>query len=76
MFVLDVEEETFALNPMNCLGHNLMFGHRWSARTVHYGFDRDPLGVSHRNEGPGARTGLTRVKRFQLDDYCRNLKRS
>ena len=28
MFSFDVEKEKYALKPMNCPGHCLMFGHR------------------------------------------------
>eukprot|EP01130_Rhizamoeba_saxonica_P018959 TRINITY_DN9684_c0_g1_i1.p1 TRINITY_DN9684_c0_g1~~TRINITY_DN9684_c0_g1_i1.p1 ORF type:complete len:680 (+),score=186.53 TRINITY_DN9684_c0_g1_i1:42-2081(+) len=73
MFTLDVDKTEFALKPMNCPGHCLMF--QSSARSY-----RDlPLrfadfGVLHRNELSGALSGLTRVRRFQQDDahiFCR-----
>ncbi|KAM0788271.1 threonyl-tRNA synthetase [Microbotryomycetes sp. NB124-2] len=67
MFKLDVEKEQFALKPMNCPGHCLIFAS--SARS----YRELPLrladfGVLHRNEASGALTGLTRVRRFQQDD--------
>lgn len=67
MFSLAVEKETFALKPMNCPGHCLMFGAR--ERT----YKELPLrfaefGVIHRNEASGALSGLTRVRRFVQDD--------
>jgi threonyl-tRNA synthetase len=74
MFSFDVEGARWAMKPMNCPGHCLMFGN--SIRSY-----RDlPLrladfGVLHRNELSGALTGLTRVRRFQQDDahiYCRD----
>eukprot|EP00554_Chaetoceros_debilis_P007889 CAMPEP_0194077242 /NCGR_PEP_ID=MMETSP0149-20130528/3883_1 /TAXON_ID=122233 /ORGANISM="Chaetoceros debilis, Strain MM31A-1" /LENGTH=780 /DNA_ID=CAMNT_0038758189 /DNA_START=51 /DNA_END=2393 /DNA_ORIENTATION=+ len=74
MFSFDVEGAKWAMKPMNCPGHCLMFGN--SIRSY-----RDlPLrladfGVLHRNELSGALTGLTRVRRFQQDDahiYCRD----
>ena len=63
MFSFDVEKEKFALKPMNCPGHCLMFGHRDRS------YKELPLrladfGVLHRNEASGALTGLTRVRRF------------
>lgn len=73
MFVFDVEGQEWAMKPMNCPGHCLVFA---SAIRSY----RDlPLrladfGVLHRNELSGALTGLTRVRRFQQDDahiYCR-----
>ena len=73
MFALDVEKEKFALKPMNCPGHCVMFKHRERS------YRELPLrladfGVLHRNEASGALTGLTRVRRFQQDDahiFCR-----
>ncbi|KAM3924992.1 threonine--tRNA ligase 2, cytoplasmic-like isoform 2-T2 [Leptodactylus fuscus] len=67
MFSFEVEKETFALKPMNCPGHCLMFGHRprsWRELPVRFA----DFGVLHRNELSGALTGLTRVRRFQQDD--------
>ena len=73
MFMLEVEKEKFALKPMNCPGHCLMFGHRErSYRELPLRFA--DFGVLHRNEASGALTGLTRVRRFQQDDahiFCR-----
>lgn len=74
MFQLEVEKREWALKPMNCPGHFVLFGHR----------DRSykdlPLriadfGVLHRNEASGALSGLTRVRKFQQDDshiFCRD----
>ncbi|KAI9105759.1 hypothetical protein DFS34DRAFT_27701 [Phlyctochytrium arcticum] len=67
MFVLDVEKERWALKPMNCPGHCVMFRHRERS------YRELPLrladfGVLHRNEASGALSGLTRVRRFQQDD--------
>ncbi|KAJ1962086.1 threonyl-tRNA synthetase [Dipsacomyces acuminosporus] len=67
MFSLDVEKEKFALKPMNCPGHCLMFGMRdRSYRELPIRFA--DFGVLHRNEASGALSGLTRVRRFQQDD--------
>ncbi|CAN6477598.1 unnamed protein product [Victoria cruziana] len=67
MFVFEVEKQEFALKPMNCPGHCVMFDHRVRS------YRELPLrladfGVLHRNELSGALTGLTRVRRFQQDD--------
>lgn len=67
MFHLEVEKRTFALKPMNCPGHCVMFGHRERS------YRELPLrmadfGVLHRNEASGALSGLTRVRKFQQDD--------
>jgi len=73
MFTFQVDKEPFALKPMNCPGHCLMFGHRnRSYRELPLRFA--DFGVLHRNEASGALTGLTRVRRFQQDDahiFCR-----
>ncbi|XP_030272533.1 threonine--tRNA ligase 1, cytoplasmic [Sparus aurata] len=67
MFSFEAEKETFALKPMNCPGHCLMFDHRprsWRELPLRMA----DFGVLHRNELSGALTGLTRVRRFQQDD--------
>lgn len=67
MFVLPVEKEQFALKPMNCPGHALMFGSRdrsYKELPLRYA----EFGVLHRNEASGALSGLTRVRRFVQDD--------
>ncbi|OMH80123.1 Threonine-tRNA ligase, cytoplasmic [Zancudomyces culisetae] len=67
MFLLDVDKEQFALKPMNCPGHCLLFDMRErSYRELPLRFA--DFGVLHRNEASGALTGLTRVRRFQQDD--------
>lgn len=67
MFKLDVEKREWALKPMNCPGHFILFGHRERS------YRELPLriadfGVLHRNEASGALSGLTRVRKFQQDD--------
>jgi threonyl-tRNA synthetase len=67
MFSLDVEKRKWALKPMNCPGHCVMFGHRERS------YRELPLrmadfGVLHRNEASGALNGMTRVRKFQQDD--------
>src|SRR2546430_3674601 len=67
MFIFEIEKEKFALKPMNCPGHCLIFKHRDRS------YRELPLrladfGVLHRNELSGALSGLTRVRRFQQDD--------
>jgi len=73
MFCFDVEGQEFALKPMNCPGHCLMFA------STNRSYRELPIrladfGVLHRNELSGTLTGLTRVRRFQQDDahiFCR-----
>ncbi|CAE6492331.1 unnamed protein product [Rhizoctonia solani] len=67
MFTLPVENDLFALKPMNCPGHALIFDSRDRS------YRELPLrmaefGIIHRNEASGALTGLTRVRRFVQDD--------
>ncbi|GLH06187.1 Threonyl-tRNA synthetase, cytoplasmic [Gryllus bimaculatus] len=67
MFSFESEKETFALKPMNCPGHCLIFDTRsrsWRELPLRLA----DFGVLHRNELSGALTGLTRVRRFQQDD--------
>ncbi|XP_053127908.1 threonine--tRNA ligase 2, cytoplasmic isoform X6 [Hemicordylus capensis] len=67
MFSFEAEKEMFALKPMNCPGHCLMFAHRprsWREMPLRFA----DFGVLHRNELSGTLSGLTRVRRFQQDD--------
>ncbi|KAL3807763.1 hypothetical protein ACHAXA_000676 [Cyclostephanos tholiformis] len=73
MFCFDVEGKEWAMKPMNCPAHCLMFGGQirsYRDLPIRYA----DFGVLHRNELSGALTGLTRVRRFQQDDghiFCR-----
>lgn len=73
MFCFDVEGQEWAMKPMNCPGHCLVFGSQirsYRDLPIRYA----DFGVLHRNELSGALTGLTRVRRFQQDDghiFCR-----
>ncbi|XP_003738717.1 threonine--tRNA ligase, cytoplasmic [Galendromus occidentalis] len=67
MFSFDCEKDTYALKPMNCPGHCIMFDVRnrsWRELPLRLA----DFGVLHRNELSGTLTGLTRVRRFQQDD--------
>lgn len=67
MFLFDVGQETFAMKPMNCPGHCLLYA--MEPRTLaHLPIRFADFGVLHRNEASGALSGLTRVRRFQQDD--------
>jgi len=74
MFCFDVEGQEWAMKPMNCPGHCLVFAQSIrSYRDLPLRFG--DFGVLHRNELSGALTGLTRVRRFQQDDghiFCRD----
>ena len=61
------DKGVFALKPMNCPGHCVMF------KTEEHSYRDLPwrvadFGVLHRNEASGALSGLTRVRKFQQDD--------
>ena len=67
MFFTTVEEKEYAVKPMNCPCHMLMFKH------YHYSYRDLPLryadfGRLHRNEASGSLAGLTRVRTFCQDD--------
>ncbi|KAJ8123853.1 hypothetical protein ONZ43_g294 [Nemania bipapillata] len=67
MFTFEVEKDIWALKPMNCPGHCLIFGSR--ARNYReLPIRMAEFGVLHRNEASGALGGLTRVRRFVQDD--------
>ncbi|KAG9395113.1 Threonine-tRNA ligase class IIa [Carpediemonas membranifera] len=72
MFSLDVDQTQFALKPMNCPAHCLMFRHESrSYRQLPLRFA--DFGTLHRNEASGALSGLSRVRMFHQDDghiYC------
>ncbi|KAL2084716.1 hypothetical protein ACEWY4_020234 [Coilia grayii] len=67
MFTVTCEPHTYALKPMNCPAHCLMFEQRvrsWRELPLRWA----DFGALHRNEHSGALTGLTRVRRFCQDD--------
>ena len=67
MFSLDVGKQKWALKPMNCPGHCLIFGlEERSYRELP--LRMADFGVLHRNEASGALDGLMRVRKFQQDD--------
>ena len=79
MFQFDVEGQTFALKPMNCPGHCLMFAAELrSYRDLPMRYA--DFGTLHRNELSGALTGLTRyvrsLPRSCVRSFARSLARS
>lgn len=63
----DKDKGLFALKPMNCPGHALMFAsEERSYRNLPWRVA--DFSVLHRNEASGALSGLTRVRKFQQDD--------
>jgi threonyl-tRNA synthetase len=67
MFSFETEGETWALKPMNCPSHCVMFKHRTRSHKE-LPLRLADFGVLHRNESSGSLSGLTRVRRFQQDD--------
>ena len=64
---IDKDKGVFALKPMNCPGHCLLFrDEERSYRELPWRIA--DFGVLHRNEASGALSGLTRVRKFQQDD--------
>ena len=67
MFFTNVEEREFAVKPMNCPCHMLMFSHfKYSYRELPLRYA--DFGRLHRNEASGSLAGLTRVRTFCQDD--------
>lgn len=73
MFLMKVDNQGYGLKPVNCPGHCLMYdGVARSYRDLPIRLA--DFGVIHRNDISGAIGGLTRAKRFQMDDchiFCR-----
>ncbi|MFY7993619.1 MAG: threonine--tRNA ligase [Bacteriovoracaceae bacterium] len=67
MYFTQIDEREFALKPMNCPCHMLMFSHhRYSYRDLPLRFA--DFGRLHRYEKSGVVSGLTRVRTFCQDD--------
>ena len=72
MYFTTAEEREYALKPMNCPGHCILFGnqkHSYRDLPIRYA----DFGRLHRYERSGVTHGLTRVRTFCQDDahiYC------
>lgn len=67
MYMIHVDEREFAMKPMNCPCHMLMFSHfKYSYRDLPLRFA--DFGRLHRFELAGSLSGLTRVRSFCQDD--------
>jgi threonyl-tRNA synthetase len=67
MFVTESEKREYALKPMNCPGHVLIFNsHLRSYRDLPLRYGE--FGQCHRNEPSGALHGIMRVRGFTQDD--------
>ncbi len=67
MFTTESESRAYALKPMNCPGHILIFNsglHSYRELPLRFG----EFGQCHRNEPSGALHGLMRVRGFTQDD--------
>ncbi|MDP3619874.1 MAG: threonine--tRNA ligase [Ramlibacter sp.] len=67
MFTTESEKREYALKPMNCPGHVLIFKHgikSYRDLPVRFG----EFGQCHRNEPTGALHGIMRVRGFTQDD--------
>ena len=67
MFVTESEKRDFALKPMNCPGHILIFKQGFKSYRdlpLRYG----EFGACHRNEPSGGLHGIMRVRAFTQDD--------
>ena len=73
MYVAQIDEQDFAIKPMNCPGGILVYKselHSYKDLPIRVG----ELGLVHRHEASGALNGLFRVRAFTQDDahiYCR-----
>src|SRR2546425_7574468 len=70
MFLIESENETMSMKPMNCPGHFLTYSSEvrsYRDLPIRY-HEQTPL---HRNEPSGVLSGLTRVRQFSQDDaHC------
>lgn len=72
MYFTEIDEEEFAVKPMNCPGGILIYKeerHSYRELPIKMG----ELGTVHRNEKSGVLSGLFRVRKFTQDDahvYC------
>jgi threonyl-tRNA synthetase len=67
MYFTKVDERDFAVKPMNCPGHCLIYGnHRHSYRDLPVRYAE--FGRVHRHERSGVTAGLFRVRSFVQDD--------
>jgi threonyl-tRNA synthetase len=67
MFLTSSENRDYAIKPMNCPGHVLIYNHglhSYRELPIRYG----EFGSCHRNEPSGALHGLMRVRGFVQDD--------
>jgi len=67
MFTLEIENESYALKPMNCPESTRIYAHTTrSYRDLPLRLSE--IGLLHRNERSGVLIGLTRVRQITMDD--------
>lgn len=67
MYFTQIDEDTYGIKPMNCIGHMLIYRHDLrSYRDLPQRYFE--LGVVHRHEKSGVLHGLLRVRQFTQDD--------
>jgi threonyl-tRNA synthetase len=67
MFTTESEKRDYAVKPMNCPGHILIYNkglHSYRELPLRYG----EFGACHRNEPSGALHGIMRIRAFTQDD--------
>ncbi len=73
MYFVNIDEQEYAVKPMNCPGHILIFqSHKHSYRE--FPIRLAEIGQVHRHELSGVAHGLMRVRTFSIDDahiFCR-----
>jgi threonyl-tRNA synthetase len=67
MFLVEAEEQTFSLKPMNCPESTFIYRSRVRSYRD-FPLRLSEYGVLHRNELSGVMSGLTRVRHFVTDD--------
>ncbi len=67
MFLIEAEQETYSLKPMNCPESTYVYRHKVrSYRDLPLRYSE--FGRNHRNELSGALNGMFRVRQFHMDD--------
>jgi threonyl-tRNA synthetase len=67
MFLVEAENETFSLKPMNCPESTFVYRHKVrSYRDLPLRYSE--IGRNHRNELSGVLNGMFRVRQFHMDD--------
>ncbi len=74
MFVVQDEDKTMAIKPMNCPGHIIIYKNGAVKSYKDLPIRMAEFGMCHRNESSGSLHGLMRLRAFMQDDahiFCR-----